>query len=104
MSKKQSTIEKEIETLVLVTKENEKFCIKEGRKVYVYEKGIYGYKKKGEFIIRPPLKKGYIKYMGKNVYISEDEKDYNNSFKSVINHFILKGELYIKSNEPLEKF
>lgn len=104
--KKSNVSKKKIDTILLVTETNRKFCIVLGRKCYAYQRGTTQFNLLGEFLIRPRLIKG--KYIADGVvtqiYNEEDRHEYADTFKSVIDTLIKEKKLYIDQAEPLVKF
>ena len=109
MAKKQAStrvVKKKIESLLLVTEKNRKFCVVLGRTMYAYQKNGSQYNKLGEFVIRPRLKKGVYSCDGVETYIREDEsrETYASSFDEVITYLIKKNQLFIDTKQNLSKF
>lgn len=98
-------VKKKIESLLLVTEQNRKFCVTMGRKMYAYKKNGTHYDSLGDFIIRPRLKKGTYICNGyeTRIYNEESREEYAQSFDEVITYLIKQKRLYINAEEPLTK-
>lgn len=104
--KKQNVSKKKIDSILLVTEVNQKFCIVLGRKLYAYQKVGTQYILLGKFLYRPRLKKGNYIEDGVVTWIKNDEDrhEYVEGFRSVVNLLIKERKLYIDQAEPLVKF
>lgn len=99
----------EMSDYTLVTHTNRKRAVLMGRIMYVIEANGNLVQYRGYFVIRPRLTKGRIiitdhPYMkDQNIWIpeEEDEKNYIDSFKNLIDLLISKKQLYFKLTDKL---
>lgn len=112
MAKSKNTSKKEVDSLVLVTSENRKFCICLGRRVYLLGTTQYIYSINTpdflKFIIFPRRLKGQLWETDENgfkckytIHREELKKDFTDGIQALIHQGIQEARLYININEPL---